>query len=133
MSSYCSTNFPINCSINKTERIIFPREDAGQVLEGALSDMAMAEKDEGWISGIILLIMAIIFVPNFLYFLWKNRALSISDLINEVLGNAISGASQTLMVGWEYPAFGCCILLPLILLIPLGWKKLDEDNHSEEE
>ena len=133
MPSYCSTNFPINCSINKTERIIFPREDAGQVLEGALSDMAMAEKDEGWISGIILLIMAIIFVPNFLYFLWKNRALSIFELINEVGGNAISGASQTLMVGWEYPAFGCCILLPLILLIPLGWKKLDEDNHSEEE
>ena len=95
--------------------------------------MAMAEKDEGRISGIILLIMAIIFVPNFLYFLWKNRALSISELINEVLGNAISGASQTLMVGWEYPAFGCCLLLPLIFLILLGWEKLDEDDHSEEE
>ena len=95
--------------------------------------MAMAEKDEGWISGIILLIMAIIFVPNFLYFLWKNGALSIFELINEVGGNAISGASQTLMVGWEYPAFGCCLLLPLIFLISLGWEKLDEDDHSEEE
>ena len=95
--------------------------------------MAMAEKDEGWISGIILLIMAIIFVPNFLYFLWKNRALSIFELINEVGGNAISGASQTLMVGWEYPAFGCCLLLPLISLILVAWEKLDEDDHSEEE
>ena len=93
----------------------------------------MAEKNEGGISGIILLIMSIILVPNFLYFLWKNRALSISDLINEVLGNAISGASQTLMLGWEYPAFGCCLLIPLTLLILLGWEKLDEDDHSEEE
>ena len=93
----------------------------------------MAEEDEGWISDIIILIMAIIFVPNFLYFLWKNRALSISDLINEVLGNAISGASQTLMVGWEYPAFGCCLLLPVILLIGLGWEKLGENDNSEEE
>ena len=109
------------------------REDAGYVIEVALSDRTMAEKNERSISGIILLIMSIIFVPNFLYFLWKNRALSISELINEVLGNAISGASQTLMVGWEYPAFGCCLLLPLIFLILLGWEKLDEDDHSEEE
>ena len=103
------------------------------VIEGALSDRTMAEENEGWISGIIMGIMAIIFVPNFLYFLWKNRALSISDLITEVLGNAISGASQTLMVGWEYPAFGCCLLLPLISLILVVWEKLDEDDHSEEE
>ena len=93
----------------------------------------MAEEDEGWISDIIILIMAIIFVPNFLYFLWKNRALSNSDLINEVLGNSVSGASQTLMVGWEYPAFGCCLLLPVMLLIGLGWEKLGENDHSEEE
>ena len=93
----------------------------------------MAEEDKVGIYDIIFLLMSIIFVPNFLYFLWKNRALSIFELINEVGGNAISGASQTLMVGWEYPAFGCCVLLPLIVLIPLGWKKLDEDNHTEEE
>jgi hypothetical protein len=77
--------------------------------------------------------MSFIFVPNFLYFLWKNRTLSNSDLINEVLRNAVSGASQTLMVGWEYPAFGCCLLLPIILLIGMGWKKLDENDHSEKE
>ena len=93
----------------------------------------MAEEDKVGIYDIIFLLMSIIFVPNFLYFLWKNRALSISELINEVFGNAISGASQTLMVGWEYPAFGCCLLLPLIFLILLGWEKLDEDDHSEEE
>ena len=93
----------------------------------------MAEENERGISGFIMGIMAIIFVPNFLYFLWKNRALSISDLINEVLGNTISGASQTLMVGWEYPAFGCCLLLPLMSLILVVWEKLDEDDHSEEE
>ena len=92
----------------------------------------MAEGDKIGIYDIIFLLMSIIFVPNFLYFLWKNRALSNSDLINEVIGNAISGASQTLMVGWEYPAFGCC-LLPLILLIGMGWKKLGENDHSEEE
>ena len=92
----------------------------------------MAEGDKIGIYDIIFLLMSIIFVPNFLYFLWKNRALSNSDLINEVIGNAVSGASQTLMVGWEYPAFGCC-LLPLILLIGMGWKKLGENDHSEEE
>ena len=93
----------------------------------------MAEEDKAAIYEIIFFLMSIIFIPNFLYFLWKNRTLSNSDLINEVLGNAISGASQTLMVGWEYPAFGCCLLLPLIFLILLGWEKLDEDDHSEEE
>jgi len=118
---------------SETKSELKGREDAGYVIEGALSDRTMAEKNERPISGIILLIMSIIFVPNFLYFLWKNRALSIFELINEVGGNAISGASQTLMVGWEYPAFGCCLLLPLIFLILLGWEKLDEDDHSEEE
>ena len=93
----------------------------------------MAEEDKAAIYEIIFFLMSIIFIPNFLYFLWKNRTLSNSDLINEVLGNAVSGASQTLMVGWEYPAFGCCLLLPLILLIGLGWKKLGEDDHSEDE
>ena len=93
----------------------------------------MAEEDKVGIYDIIFLLMSIIFVPNFLYFLWKNRALSIFELINEVGGNAISGASQTLIIGWEYPAFGCCLLLPLTLLILVGWKKLDEDDHSEEE
>tara|TARA_B100000579_G_scaffold341722_1_gene293623 strand:- start:3218 stop:3499 length:282 start_codon:yes stop_codon:yes gene_type:complete len=93
----------------------------------------MAEEDKVGIYDIIFLLMSIIFVPNFLYFLWKNRALSNSELINEVLGNAVSGASQTLMVGWEYPAFGCCLLLPIILLIGMGWKKLGENDHSEEE
>ena len=93
----------------------------------------MAEEDKVGIYDIIFLLMSIIFVPNFLYFLWKNRALSNSELINEILGNAVSGASQTLMVGWEYPAFGCCLLLPIILLIGMGWKKLGENDHSEEE
>ena len=93
----------------------------------------MAEEDKAGIYEIIFFLMSIIFIPNFLYFLWKNRTLSNSDLINEVLGNAVSGATQTLMIGWEYPAFGCCLLLPLILLIGLGWKKLGEDNHSEDE
>ena len=92
----------------------------------------MAEEDKAGIYEIIFFLMSIIFIPNFLYFLWKNRTLSNSDLINEVLGNAVSGATQTLMIGWEYPAFGCC-LLPLILLIGLGWKKLGEDDHSEDE
>ncbi len=92
----------------------------------------MAEEDKAAIYEIIFFLMSIIFIPNFLYFLWKNRTLSNSDLINEVLGNAVSGATQTLMIGWEYPAFGCC-LLPLILLIGLGWKKLGEDDHSEDE
>lgn len=93
----------------------------------------MAEDDKAAIHEIIFFLMSIIFIPNFLYFLWKNRTLSNSDLINEVLGNAVSGATQTLMIGWEYPAFGCCLLLPLILLIGLGWKKLGEDDHSEDE
>jgi hypothetical protein len=93
----------------------------------------MAEEDKAGIYEIIFFLMSIIFIPNFLYFLWKNRTLSNSDLINEVLGNAVSGATQTLMIGWEYPAFGCCLLLPLILLIGLGWKKLGEDDHSEDE
>ena len=93
----------------------------------------MAEEDKAAIYEIIFFLMSIIFIPNFLYFLWKNRTLSNSDLINEVLGNAVSGATQTLMIGWEYPAFGCCLLLPLILLIGLGWKKLGEDDHSEDE
>ena len=95
--------------------------------------MNMAEENKVRIYEIIFSIMAIIFIPNFLYFLWKNRTLSNSDLINEVLGNAMSGTFQTLMVGWEYPAFGCCFLLPLILLIGLGWEKLGGDDHSEEE
>ena len=93
----------------------------------------MAGEDKAGIYEIIFFLMSIIFIPNFLYFLWKNRTLSNSDLINEVLGNAVSGATQTLMIGWEYPAFGCCLLLPLILLIGLGWKKLGEDDHSEDE
>lgn len=93
----------------------------------------MAEEDKAGIYDIIFFLMSFIFVPNFLYFLWKNRTLSNSDLINEVLRNAVSGASQTLMVGWEYPAFGCCLLLPTILLIGMGWKKLDEKDHSEKE
>jgi len=93
----------------------------------------MAKENKAGIYEIIFFLMSIIFIPNFLYFLWKNRALSNSDLINEVLGNAVSGASQTLMVGWEYPAFGCCLLLPVILLIGLGWEKLGENDHSEEE
>jgi hypothetical protein len=93
----------------------------------------MAKENKTGIYEIIFFLMSIIFIPNFLYFLWKNRTLSNSDLINEVLGNAVSGATQTLMIGWEYPAFGCCLLLPLILLIGLGWKKLGEDDHSEDE
>mgnify|MGYP001191130762 FL=1 len=93
----------------------------------------MAKENKTGIYEIIFFLMSIILIPNFLYFLWKNRTLSNSDLINEVLGNAVSGATQTLMIGWEYPAFGCCLLLPLMLLIGLGWKKLGEDDHSEDE